>query len=252
MTAYVPAPQESTAPPRLPDLLAMMLADALRESIYMGAATAPRSLQVTAGASEIGGNCPAQQSFRAHHVPAVNFPDPLRRLVGTGVHLALGEIFSRLDMGSGAYGVEIPVTYRGIPGKLDLFIRRRATIVDFKTTTKAKIKQLQREGPPRPYVVQLNIYAAGLIEAGEQVRTVALCYVPLDGELSDIWVWTAPPDRALADDAISSFLVNAQTKPEDAPRVPSRLCGWCAHYQPGSTDKASSCPGQTDVQVEGE
>lgn len=248
---YVAAPQHDTAPARALDPVALVLGDALREAIFMGSVTNPRSLQVSAGASEIGGECPRQQSYRAHRVSAVNFPDVLPPLIGTGIHLVLARIFDRLDQGSGAYATELPVLYRGIPGTLDLYLRRRHAVVDFKSTTKRKIAQLQREGPPRAYVVQLNIYAAALMEAGETIRTVALFYLPKDGTLEDCWVWSQAPDKALADDAISAWKANAEKAPADATPVPTRLCGWCSHYRPGSTDLAVACPGDATL-MEGE
>jgi hypothetical protein len=237
---------EADVTPAGVELDRMILATSLQEAIGQAAFTSRRSLQVTIGASEIGGVCQRQIAYRAANVPACNFPDPLKALVGTGGHAAMAELFTRLDGGQGRYLVEEPVEYRGVPGTLDLYDRRRRMVLDWKFTTKAKITDVRRNGPPRGYIVQAQVYAAALIARGDPVTQVAIVYVPTNAELSDIYPWTTPVDTAVADKAIEEFHdirgIALASGPDAVPPTPTRLCPWCAHYNPTATDTARACP----------
>jgi hypothetical protein len=74
---------------------------------------------------------------------------------------------------------------------------------------------------------------------------VSLAYVPVNGETTDIHVWRARYDRAIADRAIDRTEALRGVAPADAKPTPSRLCPWCPWYQAGSVDPARSCPGGT-------
>lgn len=247
-TTYVLPPPPAMPEPPVADPLSMMLGDSLRDVILMGALSSERSLQVTIGASEIGGDCPRAQAYRARGVPSVNFPDPLRSLVGIGTHYALADIFRRADRRTGRYLVEQPLTYRGVPGTADLFDRQRHILIDWKTTLLKKLRIIAREGPPRRYVVQAQIYGAAFDAMGEHVERVALAYLATDGELKDLYLWHTAFDRAVADEAIDRFERLATAEPAAVPANPSRLCRWCNHYRPGSKDLSVACPGTTDQQ----
>jgi hypothetical protein len=245
--SYVTPPPPAAARAVEPlDPVAMIFADALRDAVLMGALSSPRSLQVSIGASEIGSDCPRQQAYRAAGVAPVNFPDPLRSLVGIGVHAALADIFTRADRGTKRYLVETPVSYRDVPGTCDLFDRRRRLVIDWKSTLLRKVRQIMRDGPPRRYIIQAHIYGAALAAAGEQVEWVALAYVPIDSTLDDIYLWHAPFERNVADEAIDRYLAIAGGPPAASPAKPSRLCGWCSHYRSGSSDPAVACPGDSN------
>jgi hypothetical protein len=229
------------------DVPAMLLADHIRDAIWTGAATSSRSLQASIGASEIGNPCDRRKAYRSVVAPPVNFPDPQRALIGTGLHEALSAIFVRLDGGTHRYLVESQLTYRGIPGTADLFDRRRGVVIDWKSSTKAKIRQIRADGPQQQYVVQAQFYGAALAATGEHVREVALAFVPLDGTLADIYVWRADLDTAVADAWIDAYLMVADMTRDLGPGAitarPSRLCPWCPWYRPGSIDANLSCPG---------
>lgn len=220
----------------------------ITEAIEFGAGTSPRSLQVTIGASEIGGLCKRQIAYRAVGTPPVHQSDPLKPIVGIGTHLALADIFRRADGGMGRYLIEEPVTYRGIKGTCDLLDRRRRVLVDWKVTEKAKIRRVRSTGPPRAYIVQANIYAAGLTDRGEVIDHIAIVYLPSTGDegLAGMYVWMASPDRALADRAVEEFWEVRDAAQKNGPGSitphPTRLCPWCIHYQPGSADPDRSCP----------
>lgn len=215
----------------------------LRSLVSLGAVTMPRALQTTLGSSEAGHLCDRRIAYKLAAVPMVNLRDPLRSLVGVGVHSALASIFYRLNATSGRFLVERDLDYRGMPGTVDLFDRYTKTVIDWKTTTLAKLKRLRHEGPTASYVVQTQLYGAALVAAGEDVRHVALAFLPIDGELNDLWVWRAPFDPSIADRAIDRIKRLAGKRPEDVRATPDHLCPWCAHYRKGSSDLTQACPG---------
>lgn len=236
------------------DVEAYAYGTVLRTLVELGASTAPRSQQRAIGASEIGHPCQRRHAYRHAGTPPVNQPDPTRSMVGTAVHLVMADIFRRLDAGTGRYLVETPVSYRGVPGTVDLYDRATGTLVDWKTTLGAKVKRLMVDGPPAQYVTQVQLYGAALAAAGESVRHVALAYLPVDTTIRDLWVWRAPADPTLADDAVNRADVFVQqeltgnpawTDPATVEPRPSRLCPWCPYYQPTTSNLTTACPGNT-------
>lgn len=227
------------------DPIATILAEQLIDQIWMAEATSRRSTQGHIGPSELGTTCDRQLAYRLAGTRKVNHPDPLRVIFGSGLHAALQEMFARIDGGADRFLIEHPVAYRGVSGTVDLYDSRRQAVIDWKSTTKGKLRDIRRRGPNEKYKIQAHTYGAALAAAGYPVRAVALAFVPLDGELADIHVWTAPLDVATADAAVDRLdrLRAANRPPEDTPADPSRLCPWCSHYRPDSTDLAIGCPG---------
>lgn len=245
-----PAPAE--LPP--PDPEAYALERQLRTLVHIGViADDERGRQRTIGASQVGTECARQLAFRQAGTRPSNVPDPLRALVGRGMHGALAGLMERIDCGAGRLLVEQPIRYRGVPGTVDLFDRVDGLVVDWKTTTLAKIKRVRESGPPSSYVVQLQLYAAGLESAGETVRALALCYLPVDGTLVDVFVWRTVPDRRAADAAVDKLNARigaelesvARPDPSTVAASPSALCRWCDYYKPGVAS-STSCAGDTE------
>lgn len=223
---------------------------ALINLIELGAVTSARSTQSGIGMSQIGHACDRRIAYLTSGTPKTNFGDPLKLLVGIGLHLALKEIFVRLDGGSGRFLVEESVTYRDIPGSFDLFDRWTKTVIDWKSTTKVRLNQYRKEGPPRSYLAQAQGYAAALAYRGEAVRQIAIVFLPVDGALSAIWAYRTGVDPSIADDAIDRVNRLRGHDPANTPATPDRLCPWCDHYQPASTNLSIGCPGtnQTPAQ----
>jgi hypothetical protein len=232
-------------PPRVdPDALA--LEKMLATFIQMGSTLDARSRQAEIGSSEVGWPCDRRVVYKLNGTPESNRgDDPLRRLIGTGGHKVLADVFRDLDGGRGIFMVEQPVVYRGVPGTADL--AWLDTVIDWKFTSVEKIKRLKREGPPRNYLVQLNMYAAGLRAAGYDITTVALCFVPIDADhksgLRGMWVSRQPFNQALADDAVDRLERLRGLRPSQVDPKPDRLCAYCAHYNPNSTDLDLGCLG---------
>lgn len=232
-----------------PDFAAMLLAEHLRDLIWTVAHTSPRSLQHAVGASEIGSMCARQVGYKAAGVPGFDRSDPLRALMGNGFHKVMADGVERIDGGARRYLVETPITLDDVPGTADLLDRRRKVLVDWKTSTLSRIKEYRRAGFPDKYRVQVMVYGTALVARGEEIDDVALCFVPVDSTLSDIYVWRAPLDTELAKEAVEAYHVIAETAvqagPGELPANPSSLCKWCDHHVPGSTDLSIGCPGQS-------
>jgi hypothetical protein len=227
------------------DASAMALASTYDSLLALAASNNPRSLQRLVGSSEAGAACERQIAYKLAGTPATNYRDPLRTIVGSESHLNLAELMTQLNNGGRRWLIEQAVEFKGIPGTVDLYDRHLRTVIDWKTVLLKKLNMVKREGPPRTYITQLQLYAAGLRALGEDPRRVALLYVPLDGELSDLWAWTAPVDESIAVDAADRLERIATVVPELTPPTPDRLCPWCDHYRPGSTDLKVGCPGNS-------
>lgn len=240
-------PVPATEPEPVLDPIGMVLADHLRELIYTGATTSERSLQSEVGISEIGEPCERQLAYKIAGTPPVNVdPDPMPSIMGTGFHLNVQHMIERLD--PRRYLTEAKVNYHGIPGTVDLYDRRRRTVIDWKSTSKSKIRRLRIDGPPLRAQIQVQIYAAALAELGETPERVALAYVPRDGSLEDIWVWTEVLQPEVAARWVRRFEVLTETvvagkSPAEINAAPSRLCTYCPHHSPTSTDLARGCSG---------
>lgn len=244
-----PAPVPTEPPPPPLDPIGLVLADHLRELIYTGATTSERSLQRAVGVSEIGTECQRQLAYKIAGVPPTNIDsDPMPSIIGTGFHMHVQKMIERLD--PRRYLVETPVVYRGIPGTIDLYDRRRRLVVDWKSTSKQKIRRLRTQGPPMRSQVQIQIYAQALLQLGETPERVALAYVPRDGSLDELYVWSSPLLPDLVGEWVTRFeaLVEAHARGQDpgvVPAFPTRLCTYCDHYSAGSTDLSRACPGNS-------
>lgn len=258
MSAAFEAPAELTeAPPVLTDPISAGLGDWLREVIWTGWATAGRSTQREIGMSEVGTDCDRQLAYKMAGTPPINMDDdPMPSLMGTGLHHVLADTLTRLHPGTGRWLVEYPVKYEVdehlvIPGTVDAYDRRRKLVLDWKSTSKAKLRTIRNGGPQVRYVVQAQLYAAALRQAGEAPERVGLVYLPRDGKLSDLHVWTTAPDEQFLTAwldrlrGINRTLAENYGDPSEAKPVPTRLCGWCSWHNPASTDTARSCPGQS-------
>jgi len=234
---------------RTADPEAYALEVALRSLVPLAGATNPRDHQRAVGASEIGHPCPRRIAYRLAGATPAHLQDPMRRMSGTGLHLALAEGFRRLDAGAGRFLVEHPVRYRGVPGTVDLYDRLTHTIVDWKSTVRSKLARVRNDGPRAEYAVQAHTYGAGLLAQGEDVRHVALAFIAVDGTLDDLYVVRYPLDVARADQAIDRLNTIAHTEltevlgvtPSTVEARPGLHCKWCDYHNPSTTDLDVAC-----------
>lgn len=247
-TAFVdPTPVSTEPEPLILDPIGLVLADHLREVIWTGVRSSDRSRQTEAGMSEIGSTCERQLAYKLTGVPPLNLSgDPMPVIMGTGFHLHMERIFGALD--PRRYLVETPLRYEGIPGTADLYDRRRRLLVDWKSTSKAKLRRIRKEGPTQRQVVQIQLYGLAIRQIGEDPQRLALAFVPRDGTLDDLYVWSTVPDPDLALQWVARYqAIAARTAqgatPGDIEPSPDRLCTFCDHYSPGSQDLSRGCPG---------
>ena len=192
----------------------------------------PRSMQKAVGWSEVGG-CRAYLGFRESGEWASDEPDSWGAARGTAIHKLLEEILS----GEPGFRTEVTTAYRGIPGHADLIVIDDSSVTDHKTTRLAN-SRLWRSGSEAMWQkrVQINGYAAGLIEAGElpEDATVRLLVIPVDGTFDDWWCHEEPFSRELADagadrlEAVRDAMSRGERLPKDKPYAWCR--DWCEFF----------------------
>jgi hypothetical protein len=229
------------------------LAEWVADVVWTAEQNAPRSQQRAVGPSELGMGCSRQIAYRlAGTVPVNMTVDPLAAVVGRAMHTWMAQLFAALGP-PGRYLVEHAITFRGVPGTLDLYDRRNRTVIDWKFPRKAKVNRMRASGPPRHYIWQGQVYAAGLAAAGEAPVRIAVVYLPVDGTLADALAFAWPVAPLVAEEAVDRLDTvagqlgnDAEGHPGQVPAQPSRLCPWCPYHRPqwtGDTDVA--CPADT-------
>lgn len=97
-------------------------------------------------------------------------------------------------------------TYGTIKGTMDLYVPEDAMVVDFKTTTRPKLQKLLDEfqsdepsGKVQAYLAQTHLYALGAENAGKDVESITIVFIPRDSvTFGDIRTRTVPYDRDYA------------------------------------------------------
>ena len=236
-----------------PNLLEAELLHIIRDAIT----NHPRSQQTRIGPSEIGHPCTRRIAYKLAGVPETNHPDGWKATIGTAVHAWLADVFTahNLPLHADRFYIEEKVTAGNvtglgdIDGSCDIYDRITATAIDWKITTRNKIKDYRRYGPGQQYRVQANAYARGWTHAGNPVDTVAVMFLPRDGTLTDAWMWHEPYDEQPVIDALTRLegvqALVAAAGPAAAAALPTAdaFCTFCPYFTPGATDLARACPG---------
>lgn len=163
-----------------------------------------RSQQEEIGWSEVL-NCERALGYRLSGTWPTEQPDLWPAIRGTALHeLILGA--AEAAIGEQNCELELPVSYRGVPGHVDLIIFHPPMIVDVKTTTLANAEAwAANDDFLLPKWTQTMGYAAGAVDEGyvdEEGLQVALLVVPVDGRFADWRIWSRPFDRSMADAAV--------------------------------------------------
>lgn len=162
----------------------------LHDDLLAADALRPRSVQREPGASDTYG-CRAALLLRAR---GVSHSDPRlgwQAFVGSAIDQAIGAV--RGD-------AQVRLVYRDVPATIDEL--RPPVVRDWKTVgTAGDVLRRKVDGPRPKHVAQVMLGAAAAIDAGHDITTVQLVYLPRDGELLDGWVWEADFDRETADAA---------------------------------------------------
>lgn len=132
-------------------------------------------------------------------------------IVGTAIHEYLEHRNTDIDAKR-----EMKVTlgdvegYGTVKSTTDLYLPAFRTVVDFKTTTRDKLKVFQRVAVEPPtdfdtdqvrgsratlerYYRQAQSYGSGVLRAGYPVEWVAIVFIARDGQILDRDIWSPPP-----------------------------------------------------------
>lgn len=172
---------------------------AMRALILAKMADSTRSAQAAPGPSEIGG-CERRLAHRMVYGAKDRREDASawRPQVGTFGHTGLAgwfgpqrtEDFNTLRDGLMAQGEpsrwmpDVRVT-SPIAGTLDLYDRATSTVIDFKFVGITTLKAARKGQISDKYRTQLALYGLGMAQAGHDVKTLALWFLPSAGSLDD-------------------------------------------------------------------
>ena len=152
-----------------------------------------RSLQVDIGPSAVG-DCKRRVFLNITQAPKVNQTEKLAAIMGTFIHAGIAEAIKREDPFGDNFMIEQEFAVKGLRGHVDLYIKDKAQIVDWKTT---KVKSL-RYFPSLPQRLQIQLYGYLVSENGYPVENVSLVAIARDGSAEDIREHTEPYDPEMA------------------------------------------------------
>jgi hypothetical protein len=239
-----------------PEAVKAQLLELIKDAI----ANHPRSLQKRIGPSEVGHPCARRIGYILLGGEPLNpFPDtPWKPTIGTAVHAWLEEAFMAANdadpSGWTRWLVELTVavgTILGveITGHCDLYDRVTATAVDWKIVGDTPLKKYRSKGPGDQYRKQIHLYGRGLTARGLPVDTVAIAFLPRNGELRDAYLWHEPYDEQVALAALQraegvALTVQALgTGGLQHLEAVEAYCSRCPFHVRNSTDLAKGCPG---------
>lgn len=238
----------------------MEVREDLLEVIQWGNQSSARTQQITLGCSEAGGDCDRRIAYTMVGTPKVNWPDPLKANMGTAYHVWLDNRMREFQQvhGTNEWLCETEVwPAKFLKGHVDLYSRKRKTVLDWKTTSAENIRLWRKEGIPEKYLIQVMLYGKGIINLGHQVDRVGLVGINRSGSLRDVLVLTVPYNEEIVKTALrrvwqigkAATELNLENAPEGfakIPSAPSRLCGYCPFYRGGTAPAdGTGCPGKT-------
>jgi len=189
------------------------------EDLYLGVirdgiTRHPRSLQKRIGPSEIGKPC---DRWILHKLNGDGEPDrgpAWKPAIGTAVHDQLERWFDAANRGGGdvdrtEWVTEWEVTVgtiggTSITGHSDLFHVPTGTVIDHKIVGPKQLTKYRIHGPSEQYRVQAHLYGKGFTDDGGwgPCRSVAIAFLPRDGELQNAVFWSEPYNPHLACEAM--------------------------------------------------
>ena len=199
-----------------------------------------RSQQTAIGPSAIGG-CHRRLWHDIAQTEPTNVGDKLGAILGTFIHTGIEDAIRREDPFGVQYELEIAIEADGVPGHVDCYDKINHTVIDWKTIKKGSGRYFG--GNNRQQVWQIHLYGYLLIKNGYTVKDVALVGIPRDGKMSDILVYAAPYDEAIALQAFAHLqktrdMVEVGEKPY--PEKPLAFCAdFCPYYDPTGEE---GCP----------
>ena len=251
-------PAHLVTPDADPDLLKRELVDLITRAINH----APRSLQVAIGPSEIGHDCPRRIAYKLLGQPENQGEPNWKATVGTAIHAWLEEVMIadnetqavRQGAGLTRWITEATVSVgeilgHSITGHCDLYDRVTGTVVDWKTVGPTQLTKYKAKGPGQQYRAQAHLYGRGWARRGQDVRRVAVMFLPRNGELREAYYWSEPYDEQVAVNALKRLEGIAIASKALGPAVLPQLdtadafCTMCPYFKARSTDLTVGCPG---------
>jgi hypothetical protein len=166
----------------------------------------PRSLQKEVGPSQLGSPCDHCLAAALAGWEKGN-DDAWLPLIGTAVHALLlthdvypyddqWRIEDRVTVGE-VNGVEVQ-------GNADLFHIPTGTVVDFKIVGASTLNESRRNGSKLQYQRQIQLYGQGFVNAGYEVNTCLIAYLPRNSpNLSDAFFDAHPFDPTIAAETLA-------------------------------------------------
>jgi len=181
----------------------------LRNILEAAMVNAPRSLQERIGPSELGIECDRCLAHKLAGTPerpeAAWLPQ-----IGTAVHEWAETVMLRHEHVRGTLGMpgrflpecRVTVGFVGgveISGSTDVFDTHSGTVVDWKVVGTTTLKAAKAHGASLQYQRQAHLYGKGWEDAGYQVRSVLIYFLPRNAmTLGDAYPWQADYDRQIA------------------------------------------------------
>jgi hypothetical protein len=220
--------------------------------LHRGITSHPRSLQKHIGPSEIGIECDKRILYKLAGVGEPPRVPAWKPVIGTAVHALLQEWFDAANsedrhewVTENTVGVA-EVGDMQISGSCDLFHIPTGTVIDHKVVGTKQLQNYRANGPSQQYRVQAHLYGLGFANAGDwgAPETVAIAFLPRDGELSRMFFWSEPWSKQVADDALNRLrrldrlwrLVGIEKAVEVSPGCVCPWCPWCTTRSQQSTN----------------
>lgn len=274
------------------DVATVDMGEVLRAIIARRIEAHGRSQQKMIGASELGTPCIRKLAHKLNQTPPVagqaDGDDKWRPTVGTAVHEWLADMlraeneryraeavgqhgepchpwcaayddngnWTHIDRWLVEYSTPIgTIDGEKIPGNLDVFDRFTGTMVDWKIVGPTALKGYKRDRSPGPqYRVQVHLYGRGLHRAGgEDVRYVAVMFLPSNGELKDHFYWEEAYDPEVGKQALARAREIQRLVTDEGPTIFAKLktvddhCSHCPFFSPGTTELETECPGDPSL-----
>lgn len=246
-----------------------------------------RSNQVEIGPSGLGTPCLRKLGYRLAQHPSQRVEEPpWRPTVGTAVHSWLAEMLeaeNRRELREDHADKDCPVPWCDHPatgehtarwrvelrvpcgtiegttvyGTIDVYDHANATVLDWKVVGPTALKNYRRHGPEEfaDYRVQVHVYGRGASRALRLVvEHVAIMFLPMNGELSEAWLWSEPYDPEIGREAFDRARTVQARITERGPEYIAKLkrapdhCGHCPWFDASNdTGDWRTCPGDPSM-----
>ena len=201
-----------------------------------------RTQQVEIGPSSIG-DCRRKVYHQIKQTPETN-PETeiLASVLGIFIHKGIeAAILGDDDPFVKNFFTELEVEYDGLKGHVDLYVKDKGLVCDFKTTSKKNLKGF----PSQQNIYQIQVYAYLLkMSLGDDVKKVSLVVIPRDGRSDEIGLYLADYDESIALKGIA-WLEELEDLAESGgkPPEPERSLAFCPRYCPYFDETALvGCP----------